>query len=61
MEIFKRQQKIVQKTRKNVITIFMPQLTSMCLNYDMKKKCYANVPNHIKDERAAGRPFKTPK
>lgn len=58
MKKFGRRQKIVQKTRKNVITIFMPELTSMCLNYDMKKKCYANVPNRIKDKRAAGRPFK---
>lgn len=41
--MFKRQ-KIVHKTRKNVIKIFMLQLTSTYLNYD-RKKCYANVPN----------------
>lgn len=52
LKIFKRHEKIVQKTRKNVIIIFMLQLTSMYLNYDMKK-CYANVPNDFKEERAA--------
>lgn len=35
--MFKRE-KIVQKTRKNVIIIFMLQLTSMYLNYDTEKK-----------------------